>query len=461
MKHIIILITAVFLTFISGQALAQSNTIIQPLGIGDPIPDEVWNVPLSVVNHPDGKEIITLADYKDKLIIIDFWATWCVPCIKSLYKLDTLQGQFADDLVVIPTTYEDAEDAATFFKKRGWQLPTATLETTLKSYFPHQSIPHQVWVKDGNVLSIVGPEYANADMVTKVIDGQEVDFDNKIEVEFDKNKPIFLDGNGGDGSNMLYQSVISGRLNVRVSGISSPTSNQILAYNQTVEQLYTTAVQGQGSLYLNPLTYKRYVIYEVNDTLTNRINPETIVQSKDESLINQWAEDNIYCYNLVLPKESGTVDVSNKMLQDLNDFFRSHLNLRVTYEDREVMALALVKNHNYRDISTIGGDSRLKWYSDIKKLSITNKPIYSFISYMRGILEYRTQNNLPPYPYPIVNETGIEENVDLTVNADFMDIESVRKGLSKYGLDLVEKTSTVKMIVFKYADQQDTDGVED
>src|SRR5690606_33441091 len=85
---------------------------VKPLQIGDTIPEALWHLPLQVVNHPEGKDTITLNDYRDtKLIILDFWATWCVPCIKSLGKLDSLQKQFGEELTVLPATYEDAARA--------------------------------------------------------------------------------------------------------------------------------------------------------------------------------------------------------------------------------------------------------------------------------------------------------------------------------------------------------------
>ena len=37
-------------------------------------------------------EIIKLNDYKGKLVILNFWATWCAPCRKEMPHLDTLQS---------------------------------------------------------------------------------------------------------------------------------------------------------------------------------------------------------------------------------------------------------------------------------------------------------------------------------------------------------------------------------
>src|SRR5690606_27790543 len=75
---------------------------VQPLQIGDTIPEALWHLPLQVVNHPEGKETITLNDYRDKkLVILDFWATWCKSCIEGFPKLEAYQRKYADDLGVL------------------------------------------------------------------------------------------------------------------------------------------------------------------------------------------------------------------------------------------------------------------------------------------------------------------------------------------------------------------------
>ena len=35
---------------------------------------------------------VSLADFKDKLVIINFWATWCAPCREEMPSLDILQS---------------------------------------------------------------------------------------------------------------------------------------------------------------------------------------------------------------------------------------------------------------------------------------------------------------------------------------------------------------------------------
>ncbi|GGG94103.1 hypothetical protein GCM10007415_31450 [Parapedobacter pyrenivorans] len=425
---------------------------VKPLQIGDTIPEYLWHLPLKLVNHPPagGKDSITLNDYRDKLIILDFWATWCKPCISSLYKLDTLQKQFADGLAVIPITYEEEEKAEAFITNKGWSLPSVIEEANLKKYFPHQSIPHQVWIKSGRVEAIVGPEYARANMIRDVLAGKNVAFNHKIEVPFDKMKPLFINGNGGNGSNMLYQSVISGRLQARVAGVIRPYPNEILAYNYPVEMLYKTALQNSA---LAPFNNDRYIIYDVDDTLRFRISQRALKEVHDDSLRSRWEKENAYCYNLVLPKGSDIQDVNERMFRDLNDFFGKYFNVVVASEDREVPALAIVKTAGYRGLSTRGGETLRSWDADSRALVLQNAPVSYLIHYMNAMLDNRPKIGLDPFNRPIVDETGIAGNVDMMVSAKFTDIGSVREALQEYGLDLAEKVTTVKMIVFKYNQQ--------
>ena len=44
---------------------------------------------------------VKLADYKGKTVLLNFWATWCAPCVKEMPSLDKLQAEMGKDKFVI------------------------------------------------------------------------------------------------------------------------------------------------------------------------------------------------------------------------------------------------------------------------------------------------------------------------------------------------------------------------
>lgn len=54
-------------------------------------------------------ELITLSDYRGKTVVVNFWATWCKPCLIEMPDLNDLYNERKPELAVIGITLESGE----------------------------------------------------------------------------------------------------------------------------------------------------------------------------------------------------------------------------------------------------------------------------------------------------------------------------------------------------------------
>ena len=97
-------------------AAATSFAQTKPLKIGENLPENVWSTPLQLVNHP--QKTITLNQDKDKLILLDFWNTWCSSCLLNFPKMEELQKQFGDKIKILAVSNQDRLVLEKFFASK-------------------------------------------------------------------------------------------------------------------------------------------------------------------------------------------------------------------------------------------------------------------------------------------------------------------------------------------------------
>ena len=77
-----------------------------------------------VIFKDKNQKNVDLADYKGKLVILNFWATWCAPCREEMPSLDTLQSDDRiNNLKVFPINIgqENLSKSRIFYKELGIQ----------------------------------------------------------------------------------------------------------------------------------------------------------------------------------------------------------------------------------------------------------------------------------------------------------------------------------------------------
>ena len=72
----------------------------------------------------DGKTV-ELAAFKDKVVLLDFWGTWCPPCVTAVPTLRDLQRKHAKEAFVILSVSSDSDETVV----RTFTLDSATVPT--------------------------------------------------------------------------------------------------------------------------------------------------------------------------------------------------------------------------------------------------------------------------------------------------------------------------------------------
>ncbi len=84
----------------------------QPAQIGTVAPDFTVN---------DGSKTVSLSQFRGKTVVLNFWATWCPPCVEEVPSLVAMQKQMGDKIVVLAVSTDVDEDAYKKFTEKRMQ----------------------------------------------------------------------------------------------------------------------------------------------------------------------------------------------------------------------------------------------------------------------------------------------------------------------------------------------------
>ncbi|MDN6280771.1 MAG: redoxin domain-containing protein [Psychroflexus sp.] len=84
----------------------------------------------------------SLADLKGKVIFMNFWATWCPPCIAEMPSIDELHDEVGDEVAFVLLSFDDNfETSKKFNESKGYNLPIYEPTSQIPKMYQSRALP--------------------------------------------------------------------------------------------------------------------------------------------------------------------------------------------------------------------------------------------------------------------------------------------------------------------------------
>ncbi|MCX7550354.1 TlpA family protein disulfide reductase [Xanthomarina sp. F2636L] len=84
----------------------------------------------------------TLEEFEGKVIFLNYWATWCPPCIAEMPSIKKLHEEMGDEVAFVLLSFDDDfEKAKTFDKRKEYNLPIYAPASNLPAMFQSSALP--------------------------------------------------------------------------------------------------------------------------------------------------------------------------------------------------------------------------------------------------------------------------------------------------------------------------------
>ena len=152
------------LKFIIKTVLLLTIALLLVSGAGLAADPKVQQAPDFTLEDMQGKKV-SLSDFRGKIVVMNFWATWCPPCIEEMPSMEKLHQRFkGEDFVLLAINAEENGRAAVekFLKKKSFTFPILLDEdAVVQQLFNIYRLPETLIIN------------RNGEIVTKVLGGRD------------------------------------------------------------------------------------------------------------------------------------------------------------------------------------------------------------------------------------------------------------------------------------------------
>lgn len=442
---------------------AQPNEIV-PLKPGEKLPEAT----ITNVININGKSI-NLSQYKGKVLIIDFWGTYCGACVASLPKVNEFQKEFGDKVQILLVSSESKETIEAYnsnvkrLEKLSITIPLLYSDTLLRKLFPYRSIPHYAWIDTDGVFKMATDAYdLTRENLVAAIKGNYVklapSFSTGGRLNIDVKQPFFNEQlsrpfyqNEGTYKNTKYKISITGYIDSLPGrdGGSLNYTGRILNRNTTIASLYKNAFTfTTGKMQLWGLNRMEFLVKD-----KFRVGLAT-VYSKFEDLGltgKEYRQKVLVVSDLILPEHYEGFKLRGKNPDSLRTIQAEILKMELAncfpYTasiEKRVTDCYVLKALDSNLFKSKGGKEAYSMVPGYLGATFTNKKISDFC------FQFELWNG--GVSAPIIDETLYKGKVDLRIDAPLQGIENLHKvneQLEKQGLTIVQEKRELDFIVIR------------
>lgn len=399
--------------------------------------DEFWNYNHMVIDMNTGvQSSLILNDYRDKFIILDFWASWCVPCISGLSKIAEFYSNFNDDrYIVLPVTYQTTNNIEPIIEKYRWPFLSIFSDDFLGRVFPHSALPHMVWIKDGQVIAIPKPSYFTKENIEAILSNETPSVFN-VQMNFEVDYDLLINNNLEFDYSLKFRndrsciySFLEGFKPKRLKLEHYKNFTIISAINQLPEDILFEAFK-------TDLLFPQIISQRPNSFLDK--SPEIIPGNfLSDIFYLEWEKKRKISFFMIIPGIYSWSDLKQDLQNNLNAGLGEVFGINAKVEFGRDIKYIELSSHNQSD--------NLKNLFSSVSTSIPKKINDVFYGYPFGsnflaVLNQRIRSisDLKLDYWSVVNKTSISNNqpVDFSIPNSIDSFSELQSLLSYYGLTL-------------------------
>ncbi|MFC7522314.1 peroxiredoxin family protein [Parapedobacter sp. GCM10030251] len=434
-----------------------SQDVFRP---GDALPDSFYRMKHRSVNVLTGHmQDIRLEDYRDQLVILDFWFNGCKPCMVSLNKLDSIRAARGDDRwVVFPFTYQSAEASKHTFDRFKWGFTSIVSDTVLRKLFTGEGFQNMVWIKDGKVVATPPSSFATWENIEKVLDGEQPSMPLRAEMRLalDPARPIFTGDNGP--TTIRYE-----QGGAKIGGYVPDYKTTYL----TTAHLADTTVLYCSNLTMDELLLQAFadeiqpgtppeeaLVWDIGPERKDvfRVESPSVAKARnldDYTRIQQWREAYLYGYTRRVARNLSENAAARIVQQDLNAYLGSRYNLEAAIKNGPPRRYPVLKCIGSMD-NTLARLSDEEDLPDRDKETIVNRQM-PFASHLLSNIALACRNGTRGEVLPLVDSTGIAADFPVSFHipkgmTEGWTVERINREIRRYGLKVVMKEDRIPLL---------------